>query len=157
MIFLNFYHTMIIKKLTLTNNPKSSKYGRLVSEWRRLMATWGPLPPRPPTKSVHPTYKIWSSDLWNMCQCIQTIHKVLIQHTNCAFNQQKFIRPAQSVHPTYKMCVSDPKGVYPTFNSLRAFEFDFQKLCIRPTRVCASDLHWFVCNQNIDPMASIVA
>ena len=108
MIFLNFYHTMIIKKLTLTNNLKSSKYGRLVSEWRRLMATWGPLPPRPPTKIVHPTYKIWSSDLWNMCQCIQTIHKVLIQHTNCAFNQNVCIRFRLSkvVHPTYKsMCI----------------------------------------------------
>ena len=129
---------MIIKKLTLTNNPKSSKYGRLVSEWRRLMATWGPLPPRTPTKSVHPTYEICASasdqyiKCWSKIQTVHStnksssdLHKVCIRPTKCVYPIQKVcIQPSTvCVHSssTFKSCASDlQEYVHPTYIDLCA-------------------------------------
>ena len=54
------------------------------------------------------------------------------------------IRPTKCVHPTYKSCASNLQKVFirPT------------KLCIRPTKVFASDLHICVQQEQRDPYGS---
>ena len=64
-----------------------------------------------PSKSVHPIYKKFTSDLF----------KLKVYTSNL---QIVYIRPTKSVYPTYKKCTSDP---YEKCTS------DLQKLFIRPT------------------------
>ena len=95
-----------------------------------------------PTKSVHPTYKSWASNLQKLCnRPTKVVHPT---YKGCAFDLQNLcIRPTKVVQPTYKICASD-----------------LQMLCIWSTKsvhLTYKVVHSTnMCNQNIDNLSSTV-